>query len=288
MKHAAGWWVIAFVFVGRLAGADDFGAAVAAYEARHYSDARTRFRALPRTPANAVAVDFYLGRLALWFDDGDEALARLESAARRAPREARIQNALGDAYGLAAQQANVLLKLGWAEKCLAAYERAVALEPDNLAFRWSLLGYYLVAPAIAGGGNRKAGQQVEMIKRLDPPTGRIACATMLLAEKRYAEAFAQFDDALREQPDDFVLLYNVGRCAAVSGQQLDRGRVALQRCLQLEVPPGGEEMPTRACVHYRLANILERMGDRAGAEAEYAAAVREHLDFRPTKIVLKN
>ena len=68
---------------------------------------------------------------------------------------------------------------------------------------------------------------------------------------------------------------------------LERGRQALQRCLRL-TPPPGDGMPTLACVHYRLANILEQMGDRAGAAVEYAAAVREHPDFRPTKIVLKN
>jgi tetratricopeptide (TPR) repeat protein len=264
-----------------------FSTALTAYEERRYAEAREQFRALARTAPDDVNLAFYLGRIALWFDEGAEALARLEAAVVRAPRDARIQNALGDAYGLAAQNANLLAKLGWAEKCRRAYERAVELEPDNPAFRWSLLGYHLVAPRIAGGKSSQACVQADEIKRLDPMSGRIAWATICLAEKRYAAAFAQFDDALRERPDDFLALYHVGRCAALSGEQLERGRGALRRCLEL-TPPPGDGQPTHASAHYRLANVLEKLGDASGAAAAHAAALQLSPDFRPAKIALRN
>jgi tetratricopeptide (TPR) repeat protein len=180
-----------------------------------------------------------------------------------------------------------LAKLGWARNCFVAYRRAAELAPAVSAYGWSLLGFYCVAPRIAGGGREAALAQAGEIEKLDPVGGRVAQATLFLAENKSAEAFAQFDGVLRETPDNFMALYHVGRCAALSGGQLDRGLAALERCLQLS-PPRGEGMPALANVHHRLGEILARRGDCSGAEAHAATARRMHLDFRAEKGALRN
>jgi len=284
-----GWaLLLSFSCVGR-AGAEpggDFHTAVGYYRAAHYSEARQIFGRLAADQPDNSELDFYLGRLALWFDEGASGLAYLERAARREPCSARVQNALGDAYGLMAQQANILMKFGWAKKCRAAYERAVELDPGNCDFRWSLLGYYFLAPAIAGGGIERAYAQAAEIRKIDPMSGRIAWATLKLGEKKFAEAFAEFDGVLRQSPDDFMALYHVGRCAALSGEQVERGIAALERCLDLRAPEG-EGNPRREDVRYRLANLLEKKGDYVRAKAEYESSRRENPDFRPAKVALK-
>lgn len=284
------WLLLLFSTAVAGASAKSAGGLVRAmdcYHSRRYAEAREMFGELARERPHDPEIDFYLGRLALWFDDEPAALAHLERAAKTAPQEARIQNALGDAYGLAAQNAPLLAKLGWARKCRAAYERAIELDPKNHAFRWSLLGYYCVAPRLAGGGLEKAHLQAEAIAQLDAMNGRIARATLAIAEERFPAAFAQFEAVLQETPDDFVALYHIGRCAALSGREIERGLAALRRCLTLRAPEG-EAMPTQACVHHRLGNLLERKGDAAGARSHYAEARRVHPDFRPQKIVLRN
>jgi tetratricopeptide (TPR) repeat protein len=263
-----------------------FNAALELYHSRRYSDARALFARCVVDPSESIDRDFYLGRLALWFDDRDAALRYLERGAAQAPQDARFQNALGDAYGMMAQTAELWAKLGWAQKSLHAYQHAVQLQPQSVAYRWSLLGYYLVAPGIAGGSRNKAVDQAGEIKQRDATEGRIAFATIDLSDKNVRAAFALFDEVLRDSPDDFLALYQIGRCAALSGEQLDRGRVALQHCLRLPAPTG-DTMPTLACVHYRLANILEQQGNIVSAQAEYAAATAAHPDFRPTKIKLR-
>lgn len=280
---------VVFLLIGGLAGADRaLQPAILLYEARQYSQARAMFLAVEaERGATDPELDFYLGRLALWFDDQPDALSRLERAVACTPQAARLHNALGDAYGLAAQNAGWLAKLGWARKCLAAYECASRLEPNNPAYRWSLLGYHLVAPRIAGGGREKALAQAEAIKQLDAMAGRVAYATVWLAERNPSEAFAQFDEVVRTHPDDFLALYHIGRCAALSGEQLERGRQALRRCLELR-PPVGDGMPTVESVHHRLGNILEKLGDISGARRAYATALASNPDFRPDKIALKN
>jgi len=265
----------------------DFSQALSLYQTGHYSEARIHFARLAAERPNDVEINFYLGRLAWWFDDDAEAVMRLERAAQNAPRDARIQNALGDAYGLRALNVEFFAKYGWARKCLAAHEFAVRIAPDDAACRWGLLGYYCLAPGFAGGGYDKALVQAAVIRKLDPVSGRVAFATVYLAEGRNGAAFAEFDSALRSAPDDFFTLYHIGRCAALSGEQLDRGAAALRRCLHL-TPPEGEDMPTEASVHFRLGNILEKQGKKADAKVEYDAASRVQPDFRAEKIQLKN
>ncbi len=264
----------------------DLTTALTLYNDCQYSAARKIFSTLAAAHPDDPGLNFYLGRLALWFNDDSQALACLQKAAQLAPTEARIQNALGDAFGLAAQEAGLLSKFGWADKCLAAYRRAVELEPGNPDFHWSLLCYYSMAPMIAGGSMSKAYAQAAEIRKLDPVGGRTAFATLYLEDKRNAEAFAEFDGILGRQPDDYLALYQIGRCAALSGEQLGRGLTALRRCLMLP-RPAGVGIPREWNIHYRIGNILEKQGDTAGARREYDLATKSNPDFRPAKEALK-
>jgi len=272
---------------GAAAPPADFDAAVALYDAAKYSAAQQIFEQIVAREPDNPEVNFRLGSIALWFDDAGRGREFLEKAVRAKPDDARYQSALGNAYGLTAQKAVFFTKFGWARRCRIAYLRAVKLEPENPEWHWSLLGYFMQAPGIAGGGIDKAYAEAATIRKLNGAEGRIAFATLDLAEEKYDEAFREFDGVLRESPDDFVALYQIGRCSALSGRQLDRGRAALERCLQLP-PPAGAHQPTHANVHYRLGNVLEKMGQAAAARAEYVTALKEDPDLRPDKDALKN
>ncbi len=63
----------------------------------------------------------------------------------------------------------------------------------------------------------------------------------------------------------------VGRTAAESGQQLDRGAGALSRYLQ---GTPGRGQATLAAAHFRLGMVHEKRGDRERARAEYGASAR--------------
>jgi tetratricopeptide (TPR) repeat protein len=273
---------------GRAAPASDVAAAIALYDEGSYSAAQIRFGEIARVRPNDPEVDLYRGQLALWFDDAAAGLAFLQKAVQAAPDDARMQNAFGDACGLTARHSGFFAKNGWARKCLAAYARAVALEPGNTDYRLSLLRYYVEAPAIAGGSIAKAYAEAAEIRKLDAADGRIAFATVYLTEEKFDQTFHEFDELLRQKPDDFFALYQIGRCAALSGVQLDRGSAALQRCLQLPLPAGTDRRTTLANIHYRLGNILEKKGDPAAARAEYAAARQVYPDFRPEKDTLRD
>lgn len=219
-----------------------------------------------REPANAEAWHS-LGITRLARQDPEPAIAALEKATQLAPTNSQYHLQLGHAYGLAAAKGGLFAKMGNARKCKAAYEQAVALDPANINARWSLMEFCRQAPAIVGGGLELAYAQADEIARLDARRGRAARASLLAAEKKYDQAFALYDEALREQPGDPDSLFHVGRLAAQSGQQLDRGLAALR---ELATHP---DRQADARIHTFIGNILERLGDKPGAVAAYEAAV---------------
>jgi tetratricopeptide (TPR) repeat protein len=264
----------------------DLTAARALLAARRPAEAQAAFERLHAAdPANAE-VNHTLGQLANRRGDPAQAIPYFTAAATAEPHAGRHQQGLGDAYGRQAERAGIFGGLGLARKCVAAYERAVALEPANVEFRLSLLEFYRLAPALVGGGTAKAQAQVDAIRALDPVRGRIAAATLLAGEKRTTEAFAEFAAALQAQPDDVVALYQLGRLAALTGAELDRGAAALGRYLELPevmLP----QAPGHASGHWRLGQVRERQGDREGARAALEAALRLEPGFKPAAEALR-
>lgn len=174
---------------------------------------------------------------------------------------------LGHAYGLSAVKAGLFSKVGFANKCKAAYDKAVELDPKNINARWSLMEYCRQAPGFMGGGMDKAYAQAAEIRTLDARRGRAAYASLYSAEKRFSEAFALYEEVLREKPDDDDALFAIGRLAARSGEQLDRGLAALR---QLALHP---DRASDARLPTFIGNILEKQGDKPGAQAAYEAAL---------------
>lgn len=255
--------------------ADD--AALALFTAKKYPEARAAFEKIAAAdPANAAA-HYHLGVLALRRGDTDEAVAQLERATELAPTNSDYFANLGDAYGSAAQAAGLFSKLGLAKKCREALEKSVALDPQNLEARNGLVRFYQQAPGIAGGGMDKAYAEAAEIRQRDPAMGATILAQLYVADKKYPEAFALFDEVLKTSPDNYLALYTVGRTAAQTGQRVDLGEKCLRRCLALTPAASA---PGHAPVHWRLGNLAERRGDLAVARACYEAALKLDPAFK--------
>jgi tetratricopeptide (TPR) repeat protein len=226
-------------------------------------------KAVAAEPGNAEA-HYYLGMSFLNRNDADHALPSLEKAVALAPANSGYVQHVGDAYGLAAQKAGLFAKMGWAKKCKEAYDKAVELDPANLNARWSVMEYCRQAPGFLGGGMDGAYAQAAEIKKLDPARGRAAFASLYIAEKKFAEAFAIYEEALKATPDDFTTLYQIGKLADTTGQELERGLAALRKCLTITPPADSRGyVPT----HWRIGNILAKLGDKPGARTAYETAL---------------
>jgi tetratricopeptide (TPR) repeat protein len=256
----------------------DFAAARALFESNKTAAARNAFEELEATEPSNPDVRYYLGLLALGRDEPDTAVRELETAVSIDPESARDHLALGDAYGHSAMKAGVLTRFSLAKRCLAEFQRASALDPDNVDIHSRLLEFYSRAPWVIGGGIDKAQAEAAKISQLDQVRGHQAYASLYLAGGKFGLARAEIEEALKAAPDNYVSLYQLGLFSAVSGQDLDQGVASLHRCLDIAAPQGA---PSHSSVQWRLGNILEKKGDPAGASAAYEAALALNPKFTP-------
>lgn len=279
------------------------GALCSAAASRNAS-ADTKSIVTARSSGTTAGAAFFAGCIAMGEGRADRAADHFERATQREARSLYF-DWLGRAYGDQAQRANKLKQPFLAKKTKAAFERAVALDGDNLDARGYLVDYYQLAPGFMGGSESKASEQVEAIRarnayrggivaataqqRRKDPAGaereyaalarsypdslgpRIALIQLPAASARWADAFRALDAARAALPDSRVLDYQGGRLAALSGQQLERGEAALRRYLT-RAPAANE--PTLAAAHMRLGQILQRAGKTADARVELQEAVK--------------
>ena len=146
----------------------------ALFEQEKWPEARQFFSSfLMRRPTNAQA-HFYLGRIAFGEEDYDTAVEWFEKAAELEKRNSNFHLWLGRAYGYQAQQAFVWQQLFLTRKVRQQFEKAVALDADNVAARWDLMEYYLKAPSFLGGSGEKAKTQAREIEQRDADEGKEA------------------------------------------------------------------------------------------------------------------
>jgi tetratricopeptide (TPR) repeat protein len=161
------------------------------------------------------------------------AVEQLTRAVGLAPRESDYQHWLGNSYAWAAATAPLCGKSALGRESLAAYRRAIELDPDNLAARFSLMNFYRHVPRLLGGGSARAAEQAAEISRRDPVQGAIARAVLLGDEKKYADALALLAGVQQQQPDCYAANCWFGRLALDSGERRAEAAAALRRCLQL-------------------------------------------------------
>ena len=234
------------------------------------------------------------------------AVPLLEKCVAADQSNSKFHQWLGRALGLQAAQSGITSSLLSIRKVKAELEKAIALDAMNLEARQDLAILYRALPGLLGGSNAKAAEQVAFIRRHDPAFAAQLDGDFLAGEKKYDAALATYNESARLNPRPIIhvrislvhqqkkewdkafaaldqalgmdanypfALYQVGRTAALSGQQLDRGEKCLRTYLAM---PLREELenPSLAAAHYRLGNILEKKGDSAGARAEYETSVK--------------
>jgi tetratricopeptide (TPR) repeat protein len=275
----AGWrrlgW--ALVWIG-LTGAGVAGAAekteeaVRLFEARRQAEARPLLEAAAREDPSDSRAAFYLGRLFLTEGDSDRAVEWIEKAVSLDAGRAEYHLWLARACGAKALAASVLKKGPLARRVKREFERASALDPDNLEARFGLIEFYLRAPGVLGGSVPRAREQAAQVGKRDPLQGHRAAGRIAEYEKRFDTALEEYSAAVREfpgetepiywlgsfferrgdfarafdtyekllerEPEELADCYRIGKVAAPSGDQLERGVECLKRYLARTPGPG--------------------------------------------------
>ena len=244
-------------------------------------------------------------RAALEKRDPEAATAAADAALRSSPKDTDVLLWSGRAYGQRAMSSSVFTKMSWAKKCRESWEKAVAIDPAFLDARNELLRYYLMAPGIAGGSVEKAREQAARIAVVDATqghvargriaehekdlagaeaayrkaaesdpkatTGPIALAVFYGGQKRWGEARAIFEKRLAADPNDATAVYQLGRVALFSGEEMEKGLALFDRYVTLPVPEDG---PSHADARWRKGLLLEKLGKTPAAVAAYREALK--------------
>src|SRR5205085_11738280 len=80
------------------------------------------------------------------------------------------------------------------------FETAVSLDPNHVDARWGLMQFYMLAPGFIGGGEDKAIQQANEIKKRDNYMGHRARSWIFMRQKKLDLARNEYVTAVREDP----------------------------------------------------------------------------------------
>ncbi|HKV11515.1 MAG TPA: tetratricopeptide repeat protein [Thermoanaerobaculia bacterium] len=302
--------------VPALAASEAIAPGVQLFESRRFEEARKFFE--PYVAKNPKDPDgtYYLGRTLFAQEKYEPAAGQLEKSVEIRPNADALLW-LGRAYGQFAMQASVFKQAGLAKKCKAAWDRAVALDPNNLEVRGDLIQYYLRAPGFMGGSVEKAREQAAEIRKRDAVRGALAAVTIHLYQKdnaaaekelaeairkapadprprmtlgalqqeakRWNEAFETFEATLKTDPESYDALYQIGKTGALSGQRLDRAEECLKRYLAHTPKPGSAPL---ANAHYRLGMVYEKKANKTLARTHYKKAVELDKGLKEAKEAL--
>ena len=265
----------------------------------------------------AGTTHFAAGCLAVLSSAWDSAAVHFDAAVKANPRSSAGYLWVGNITGQLARIGNVQTKARLAPAIRDSYAKAIALDGTNIDAREGLMQFLLEAPPTMGGDKTKAAEQSVAIGRVNPFRGlsaQIAVASSTndrpAVERLLQQATTQFPDSLLGwanlsalQADDHrpadafatitrwqarrthpqFALFSLGRTAAVTGEQMDRGVQALQRYLRGQRGPND---PPLANAHYRLAQIYEKQHKTADAKAEYQFAVKLNPSLRDAQLAL--
>ncbi|WP_395769841.1 tetratricopeptide repeat protein [Arenimonas sp.] len=240
-----------------------------------------------------------------------------EKAVTLAPNSAQAQFWLGNAYGNRIGEVGMMSKMGMAPKLRDAFEKTVALDPNNLDARSALLQFYLQAPSAIGGGKDKALVQAREIGKRDAARGHMARAQIQLTEKDNAGALKSYEAAYAAKPSDAGIRlalgigyqqanrfndafrhfrawitqdaaagaawYQIGRTSVLSGQNLEEGMTALQKYLKL---PRMANEPANQHAYYRLGQLYAKAGKKTEARAAFQSALKLDPAFKEPKAEL--
>ena len=301
--------------LGTLAFGQSLDTGIKLYKSKQYAQATSTLKAIKSSDPAYAKARYYLGRVAFDQEEYGEAREFFKAATKADDSQADYFTWLGNAIGTIAQDAGKLRQASLAPKIKNAYKKAVALDPSSLDAQWGLIEFYTQAPGFMGGSWEKAEEAARAIMKIDKAEGHDALATVFLRKEEpelaakeyeallkvkpeqigsvgifyqnqgwYDKAFNAFQKGFEQFPENYPLLYQVGRTSALSGQKAELGIESLERYMA-EAP--ADVLPSKAAAKMRLAMIYEKQGDKSRAIALYEQSLKEDPELELAKEGLK-
>lgn len=166
-----------------------------------------------------------------------EAIKLAEKAIKLDGRQARFHAQLGTALWAHIGEASRIDQGSLANRLRKAFEKALSLNPNDLAAVQGLSRFYRSAPPTLGGDLAKAQQFADRTRQLDPFKGEIELGALASRRGKFEEALQHFEAAAEINPRDADAQIACGNVLL----RLDRLREARERYTKaLRLAPNSE------------------------------------------------
>jgi tetratricopeptide (TPR) repeat protein len=241
----------------------------------------------------------------------DRAITDCEAAVQLEPNNSSYHLWLGRAYGQKAAHIPRVTALGVAHKVAEEFQEAVRLDPASVDALSDLGEFDAEAPKMVGGGDSRAEALVPQLRALSPSAALDLQARIAESHHDYTAAESFYKEAIglstypaqawmdlasfyrrRGRLDNMTAAAHTGASldtdhgsalvdgAAILTQAHSEPQVAIEWLqLYLSSHAQTEDAPAFA-VRAKLAELLARQGDKAGAEQQLAAAHALASDYR--------
>jgi cytochrome c-type biogenesis protein CcmH/NrfG len=267
-------------------------------------------------PNNAQAYNL-LCRVYLMADKWESAVSACQQAVKLGPENSQYHLWLGRSYGQKAEHVNALSAAHVAGQVRDEFETAVRLNPKSVEARDDLADFYLEAPWVVGGGEKKAQAQAEEMKKLQPAQADLLRARIAEKKQDFATAEIEIKRAVQDSQGaagpwiSLASLYRrtrrfdqmeqaIERATAPSLNRPDVLTRAAEMLIQsnrnlagaenllhryLSSPNPSEDAPVFKA-HYLLGTLLEQRGEQEEAIAHYQAALALAAEYAPARSAL--
>jgi tetratricopeptide (TPR) repeat protein len=270
---------------------------------------------IQQNPKDAEAYHL-LCRLYYQLEQWDKALKMAEKAVSLEPGNSVYHQWLGRAAGRKAENSNPFTAFMLARRVHAEFERAVALDGNNLSARTDLAEYYMEAPGFLGGDKNKSRRQADIVGRHDPALASYIRAQVeesqgnARAEEEYKKAIQEsgngahywielayyYRRAGRLQEMEEAITHSLTASRKTNLPEYDAAYLLLRTERSLSIAAKilrrylaseslSEDGPAFHA-HFMLGELMEKQGDRKGAAAEFRAALALASDYRAAQDAL--
>ncbi|HZD94591.1 MAG TPA: tetratricopeptide repeat protein [Candidatus Sulfotelmatobacter sp.] len=308
-------WIAFFLFLAGAASAADNDPSLLLKAGRADEALRVLNGSLAQNPNDARAYHLLCRvyyQLELW----DESVRMAEKSIALDPQNSSYHHWLGRAMGRKAEVANPFTAFNLARKVKTEFERAVALDANNLSARSDLSEFYLEAPSMLGGDKKKARQQADFVTRQDAALGSYILARVEekqatgRAEAEYKKAVAaspapslywvelahfyrragRLNDmesavtqSLATARNGDATEFDVANLLLRTGRNFAGARQMLQHYIVRD--NASEDGPVFQA-HYLMGTLLERQGRSKEAAQEFQAALNMASQYKPARDAL--
>lgn len=162
---------------------------------KKYKEAEQSFQEYLKVQPNHPKTIEYLGDIAGFQKDWDEAILYYKKLKISFPKNANYWYKYGGAMGMKAKESNKFKALGMIDEVEQSFLTAAKLDETHLETRWALVMLYVELPAIIGGSEKKSQNYANELMTLSKVDGYLAKGYIDVYFNRYAKAEINYKKA---------------------------------------------------------------------------------------------